>query len=94
MLYGNDNIYEIIINESINDNELTREEDKKILVVPQKYDKKLHSSLDCIICTDSYIENELVCVLSCNHFFHEKCIEEWIKYKNECPICRTNIPII
>ena len=28
-------------------------------------------------------------VLTCKHVFHTKCIEEWNKINNTCPICRT-----
>ena len=29
--------------------------------------------------------------LSCNHYFHSKCLELWLEYKNNCPICRKEI---
>jgi hypothetical protein len=31
--------------------------------------------------------------LSCDvkHYFHTACIENWIKTKNECPLCRKAI---
>jgi len=29
--------------------------------------------------------------LECNHNFHKKCIFEWNKIKNTCPICRSAI---
>jgi hypothetical protein len=25
------------------------------------------------------------------HFFHTKCLEEWLKRNTKCPICRTEI---
>jgi hypothetical protein len=25
------------------------------------------------------------------HFFHTKCLEEWLRRNNKCPICRTEI---
>ena len=24
----------------------------------------------------------------CNHLFHEQCLDEWLKIKEECPSCR------
>jgi hypothetical protein len=46
----------------------------------------------CPICLDIFKKNECYRVLSCNHTFHKKCIDRWIKKdKNECPMCRKNI---
>jgi hypothetical protein len=28
---------------------------------------------------------------SCNHFFHQVCLERWSKHKRTCPMCRSNI---
>ena len=28
----------------------------------------------------------------CNHKFHVKCLQEWMKIKLECPFCRQSIP--
>ena len=30
----------------------------------------------------------------CNHYFHEKCIFNWRKYGNVCPICKTPLEIL
>ena len=27
----------------------------------------------------------------CNHVFHTQCLEQWLKYKKECPNCRTSM---
>mgnify|MGYP003331991169 CR=1 FL=1 len=46
--------------------------------------------IDCSICLD--YENRVGIVLNqCNHKFHDKCIREWIKIKQECPVCRNTI---
>ena len=43
----------------------------------------------CIICIDDNI-NDLV-KTECNHIYHKKCINKWIKENNTCPICRVNL---
>jgi hypothetical protein len=49
------------------------------------------NSLDtyCSVCLSSLIND--ISKLSCNHSFHEKCINEWLKEKNTCPLCRSSI---
>ena len=29
--------------------------------------------------------------LECGHNFHDKCIKDWLKKQNKCPLCRTHI---
>ncbi|CAK71034.1 unnamed protein product (macronuclear) [Paramecium tetraurelia] len=44
---------------------------------------------NCIIClekiTDKYI------VLQCDHSYHKECIDNWVKQKPICPMCRSSI---
>ena len=47
---------------------------------------------DCPICFDSINNDEEKYLTPCNHKFHKKCIEDWIKINNTCPICRADIP--
>ena len=35
-----------------------------------------------------------ICIISCNHMFHKKCILEWLKKSKNCPLCRKNLKII
>ena len=43
----------------------------------------------CSICLDK-LDSDIK-IISCNHKFHEKCIDEWFKKSNKCPYCRCNI---
>lgn len=45
---------------------------------------------ECVICWSQYQVGEEVCwsKYACNHVFHSKCLEIWIKRKSQCPICR------
>ena len=40
----------------------------------------------CVICLDNIACN--FSITKCNHKFHTNCLQEWYKYKNNCPICR------
>ena len=42
----------------------------------------------CAICLNN---NGTFIKTVCNHEFHEDCLNEWIKYKENCPICRQNL---
>ncbi|CAF1320759.1 unnamed protein product [Adineta steineri] len=44
----------------------------------------------CVICMDTYSKGETVNGLpQCTHFFHCKCIQEWLVGSNSCPTCRS-----
>ena len=45
---------------------------------------------ECVICLE-VIEESLMEKIVCGHTFHKGCINDWIKCKNECPICRHKI---
>ena len=59
----------------------------------------------CIICLDNLptdnnegkdrnmaqTEEEKIAVLDCGHRFHDKCIIEWLKKHDKCPICRIQV---
>ena len=40
----------------------------------------------CSICLEENANHKL---LNCDHYFHKKCIDEWVKIKPICPLCRT-----
>lgn len=45
---------------------------------------------ECVIC---HMDGDRPCVyLECEHAFHLDCIEEWIKVRNDCPLCRNVLP--
>ena len=48
----------------------------------------------CCICQATLKNNDQVTLLDCAHHYHSDCIGEWIKYKTECPVCRTEIQVL
>ena len=48
---------------------------------------------ECSICLSTLENEELVIQLKCNnrHIFHTKCLEEWLKHQEKCPLCRSEI---
>jgi hypothetical protein len=48
-----------------------------------------HSFYDnCVICQVKFKEDDDVKELSCNHQFHPGCLDDALKYKQNCPTCR------
>lgn len=39
-----------------------------------------------------FTSNETIVVTECDHVFHQRCCEEWLKQARTCPVCRTDIP--
>ncbi|RCK62678.1 hypothetical protein Cantr_09280 [Candida viswanathii] len=48
-----------------------------------------YPSYKCSICLEKYVPlKSKVLVLDCKHFFHEKCLSNWlINFKRSCPLC-------
>jgi len=47
---------------------------------------------ECSICLTNYKIKEYKRILpKCNHCFHKKCIDKWLKKKSFCPICKNNL---
>ncbi|KAG2731236.1 hypothetical protein G9P44_005652 [Scheffersomyces stipitis] len=40
------------------------------------------------------INNKLYMITPCYHIFHSECLESWMKYKLQCPVCRESLPPI
>ena len=45
----------------------------------------------CSICLSEYRTKEtLKMIPECQHCFHAECIDEWLRLKASCPVCRTS----
>ena len=53
------------------------------------FENSIHKS--CPICLEVYVKKEIIVNLPCLHEYHQKCINEWIRLKHTCPLCRTNL---
>ncbi|KAL9462308.1 hypothetical protein AB3S75_000337 [Citrus x aurantiifolia] len=44
---------------------------------------------ECVICLSEFASGELVRLLpKCNHGFHVRCIDKWLRLHSSCPKCR------
>ena len=39
-----------------------------------------------------FVQDEEIVSTECDHLFHKKCCEEWLRKARTCPVCRTDIP--
>ncbi|KAG7391522.1 hypothetical protein PHYPSEUDO_004592 [Phytophthora pseudosyringae] len=42
----------------------------------------------CAVCRDEFEAEEEVRALPCLHFYHRECIDQWLMYHRQCPICK------
>ena len=45
----------------------------------------------CSICIKDYKNGDRLRCMPCFHRFHQKCIDEWLIIKNECPLCKSSV---
>jgi len=49
---------------------------------------------ECVICLDEFEDNDSIGTLPlCSHSFHLRCIQEWLRKKPNCPLCRSSCPL-
>lgn len=48
----------------------------------------------CPICLEPIEYYDLKLQKCCNKYFHIKCIHQWLKNKNSCPLCRSEYLVL
>ncbi|NXM64295.1 RNF8 ligase, partial [Illadopsis cleaveri] len=91
-LNRNKKAFEEIIRAKNKELEETKEEKEKARAqkeeVLNQMNDVLENELQCTICSEHFVE---AVTLNCAHSFCSYCINEWMKRKVECPICRQEI---
>lgn len=64
---------------------LTRVEIDSLTPFIQMNDK---DSRTCVICLSKFELKSKIRPLPCNHAFHAKCVDKWLRANRTCPICR------
>jgi hypothetical protein len=50
-------------------------------------------ALACCICLEAVEPPALMTVLPCNHAFHSGCVDVWLQYKSNCPLCKADLEL-
>ena len=55
-----------------------------------KLDTKNKNMSECVICMMDFKDTDEIAELKCDerHYFHSACLEDWLKRKLECPLCK------
>ncbi|KAE8666111.1 putative RING-H2 finger protein ATL71 [Hibiscus syriacus] len=63
----------------------------KLLYSEAKLQKKDSTASCCSICLADYTSSDRLRLLpDCNHLFHVKCVDPWLRLNPTCPVCRTS----
>ncbi|KAJ5741713.1 DNA damage-inducible protein 1 [Penicillium manginii] len=65
------------------------------IVSDDSIDEKIENQRNtaCPICTDDFIENQMLRILPCEHQYHMKCIGDWLSRGSSCPVCRIELKL-
>jgi hypothetical protein len=91
---GGNNILENVLNLSFEEapTTISKNENQEIKLEEVIYTKS-DGDETCTICLSLLENGDSIGHLDCNHKFHFDCINEWCKYKSQCPMCRYEVPI-
>ena len=75
---------------------LTKEELTQYEINTDQQHQEGLKSVDCIICQMPLLdegEEDMSCLykLPCSHYFHKKCVEQWLHNNSTCPACRLDL---
>lgn len=58
---------------------------------PPPVDGADQTAMSCAICLCEYESDDLLRQMPCRHLFHKECVDEWLKLKRTCPLCKFDI---
>lgn len=63
-----------------------------VLSFPERELEEETGDRQCMVCIENYVKGDKVRTMPCLHFFHSKCIDEWLLSRGKtCPICKFDI---
>lgn len=58
---------------------------------PTDADTEAREAIVCAVCLDSMTTGDNIRKLTCDHFFHQSCIDPWLMEHHNCPLCKDDI---
>jgi len=58
---------------------------------PQVLGASVASQLACSVCLSNFQPGDVCRKLPCDHYFHQECIDAWLKKARNCPTCRGDL---
>lgn len=59
--------------------------------VKQSSDEGAVTQTSCVVCMSEFVNRQRIRELPCQHIFHLKCIDKWLKTNRTCPLCRADV---
>ena len=95
--FGYDSSLSHVLERSMDEGVPELKRDKNIVLCGMKdieFNEKTLNDSNCAICLTPFKKKDEINEISCKHIFHSGCISEWGKYKQSCPVCRTEIKCV
>ncbi|XP_078439759.1 RING/U-box superfamily protein [Wolffia australiana] len=85
------NDYEMLLALDDRNNRPSGATQQQINSLPESVIQADNAEEACAICLDAPSVGDVVRHLPCLHKFHKDCIDEWLRRKTSCPICKSGI---
>jgi hypothetical protein len=70
-------------------------EDKTLRIIEKPYKRvrfeEIPEGVECSIRMESFDENSTIIQTTCNHYFNEDCLCNWVRRNDTCPMCRKKL---
>lgn len=65
----------------------------ELIILYEKILKEKKEDVECSICKETInISDNIYKLTCCKNMIHSSCLDEWVKYKMDCPLCRGKLP--